>query len=190
MCAQLSGASIAILASAADPRIRVLDVLDPWGDWPTWTKKSPFVPEEERADYVKPEFLRKAGLLDPVQWLPKIKAQKLRLQQRTFEWETPAPAKQKLQSAVPAAGTVVSYKTMNDFLDAVGSGGEKALDWIKHEVKALPHDSPQASRSPDPVPPRPCSRAVGSPAFIDSSDGVVGAKAMLEQKRPRQQHRT
>jgi hypothetical protein len=138
MCAQLSGASIAILASAADPRIGVVDVLDPWGDWPTWMEKSPFVPDEERADYVKPEFLKKAGLLDPVQWLPKIKAQKFRLQQRTFEWETPAPAKEKLHSAVPPSGTVVSYETTNDFLNAVGSGGEKALDWIKHEVKALP----------------------------------------------------
>src|SRR5262249_11170030 len=36
MFAQGSGASIAILASAADPRIKVLDVMDPWGDWPTW----------------------------------------------------------------------------------------------------------------------------------------------------------
>src|SRR5208337_3439650 len=31
---QGSGATIAILASAVDPRIKVLDVLDPWGDWP------------------------------------------------------------------------------------------------------------------------------------------------------------
>ena len=30
-----SGASIAILASAVDPRIKVLDTVDPWGDWPT-----------------------------------------------------------------------------------------------------------------------------------------------------------
>ena len=40
MFAQGSGASIAILASAADPRIKVLDVLDPWGDWPTWMATS------------------------------------------------------------------------------------------------------------------------------------------------------
>src|SRR5580704_8999980 len=31
-----SGASIAILASAADPRIRAVDLLGPWGDWPGW----------------------------------------------------------------------------------------------------------------------------------------------------------
>ena len=61
MFAQGSGASIAILASAVDPRIKVLEALDPWGDWPTWMATSPFVPEDERADYVKPEFLKKAS---------------------------------------------------------------------------------------------------------------------------------
>jgi len=44
MFGQGSGASIAILASAADPRIKVLDVLDPWGDWPTWITTSPLYP--------------------------------------------------------------------------------------------------------------------------------------------------
>jgi hypothetical protein len=34
MFAQGSGASIAILATAVDPRIKVLEALDPWGDWP------------------------------------------------------------------------------------------------------------------------------------------------------------
>ena len=59
-------ASIAILASAVDSRIRALDVLDPWGDWPTWIATSPFVPEDERTDYMKPEFLKKAATLEPV----------------------------------------------------------------------------------------------------------------------------
>src|SRR5215831_8379545 len=49
-----SGASIAILASAVDARIKVLDTLDPWGDWPMWMAASPMVPEEERAEYLKP----------------------------------------------------------------------------------------------------------------------------------------
>src|SRR4029077_13425508 len=34
MYTQGSGASIGILTSAVDPRIKVLDALDPWGDWP------------------------------------------------------------------------------------------------------------------------------------------------------------
>src|SRR5258708_20859062 len=89
MFGQGSGASIAILASAADPRIKVLDVLDPWGDWPTWIATSPFVPEEERSDYLKPEFLKKAAPLEPLDWLQKIQAKEFRLQQIIFETETP-----------------------------------------------------------------------------------------------------
>jgi cephalosporin-C deacetylase-like acetyl esterase len=45
MFGQGSRAGIAILASAADPRIKVLDVLDPWGDWPTWISTSPYCAE-------------------------------------------------------------------------------------------------------------------------------------------------
>ena len=93
MFAQGSGASIGILASAVDPRIRVLDALDAWGDWRNWMKTSPFVPEEERAQYVQPEFLKKAAALDPVDWLPKIQAKKFRLQDAIFEPNTPKVAK-------------------------------------------------------------------------------------------------
>ena len=79
MFTQGSGASIAILAAAVDPRIKVLEALDPWGDWPTWMATSPFVPENERSEYVKPEFLKKVAALEPVEWLPKIQAKKFRL---------------------------------------------------------------------------------------------------------------
>ena len=38
-----SGASIAILAAAVDPRIKASDLLDPWGDWPDWIAKSTLI---------------------------------------------------------------------------------------------------------------------------------------------------
>jgi hypothetical protein len=85
MFTQGSGASIGILASAVDPRMKVLDALDPWGDWPTWMATSPFVPEDERAEYVKPEFLKRAAALEPIEWLPKIQAKKFLLQDAVFE---------------------------------------------------------------------------------------------------------
>ncbi len=116
MFGQGSGASIAILASAADPRIKVLDVLDPWGDWPAWMTTSPFVPEDERADYIKPDFLKKVAPLDPLAWLPKIQARKFRFRQNTFELDTPIPVKEKLRSAVPAGSSVVQYKDIPEFL--------------------------------------------------------------------------
>ena len=106
MFAQGSGASIAILASAVDPRIKVLEALDPWGDWPTWMATSPFVPEDERAEYVKPEFLKKVAALEPVEWLPKIQAKRFRLDNELFDTNTPKAAKEKLRAAVPAGATV------------------------------------------------------------------------------------
>jgi hypothetical protein len=142
---QLSGASITILAAAADPRIKVLDVLDPWGDWPTWMEKSPFVPRTERPDYVKPEFLNNVALLEPVDWLSKVQAKKVRLQQRNFENETPLASKEKLQRAVPAGATVVLYKTNAEFDNAIGPNGDNALDWMKKAVKSLPPPAPEAT---------------------------------------------
>jgi hypothetical protein len=136
MFTQGSGASIGILASAVDPRIKVLDAIDPWGDWPAWMATSPFVPEAERAEYVKPEFLKRASVLDPVEWLPKIQAKKLRLQDATFETTTPKVAKEKLRAAVPASGSVAIYKTPEEFNAVVI--GHKDLEWIQRELRSLP----------------------------------------------------
>jgi hypothetical protein len=136
MFTQGSGASIGILSSAVDPRIKVLDALDPWGDWPTWMAASRFVPEEERPDYIRPEFLKKAAPLEPIDWLPKIQAKRFRLQDAIFEPNTPKASKEKLRAAVPATGTIVIYKTPEEFNSVVQDN--KDLEWIKQELRSLP----------------------------------------------------
>jgi hypothetical protein len=136
MFTQGSGASIGILTSAVDPRIKVLDALDPWGDWPTWMATSPFVPEEERANYVKPDFLKKAEMLEPVEWLPKIQAKKFRLQDAIFEHNTPKACKEKLRAAVPPGSTVVVYKTPEEFNAVVRDNN--GLEWIQQQLRSLP----------------------------------------------------
>jgi hypothetical protein len=136
MFAQGSGASIGILTSAVDPRIKVLDALDPWGDWPVWMATSPFVPEDERASYVTSEFLKKAETLEPIDWLPKIHAKKFRLQDAIFELNTPPAAKEKLRAAVPANASIVIYKTPEEFNAVVRN--KKDLEWIQHELRSLP----------------------------------------------------
>jgi len=146
--AQWSGATIGILTSAVDPRIKVLDTLDPWGDWPTWMATSPFVPENERPDYVKPEFLAKLSTLEPLHWIPKIQAKKFRLRQRGFETETPDASKDKLRAAVPPGASVAFYKTHEDFERAVGEHGDKDLEWIEHELRALPEPDSKATETP------------------------------------------
>lgn len=139
---QGSGATIGILAAAVDPRIKVLDALDPWGDWPTWMATSPFVPEEERPNYVKPEFLKKAAALEPVEWLAKVQAKKFRLQDAIFESTTPKVSKEKLRAAVPAGATVEIYKTPEEFNAMVR--GKTELEWIQHQLRSLPDASTAA----------------------------------------------
>jgi hypothetical protein len=134
MFGQGSGASIAILASAADPRIKVLDVLDPWGYWPVWMTTSPFVPEEEHADFVKPEFLKKVAPLDPLDWLPKIQAKQFRFRQNTFELDTPTAVKEKLRLAVPAGTSIMQYKDIPEFLKDFPHSTN--LKWIEDGLPA------------------------------------------------------
>jgi hypothetical protein len=135
MFAQGSGASIAILTSTVDPRIKVLEALDPWGDWPTWMATSQFVPENERAEYVKSEFLKKVAPLDPLDSLPKIQAKKFRLDNELFETNTPKVAREKLRAAVPAGSSIMLYNNLDEFKLAFQGG--KNLEWIQHQIESL-----------------------------------------------------
>jgi hypothetical protein len=145
MYAQGAGASIAIMASAVDPRIKVLDALDPWGDWPVWLTTSPFIHEELREPLVKPDFLKKVAPLEPTDWLPKVQAAKFRFQQTAFEPSTPTAAKDKLRAAVPHSATVVVYKTQAEYNAAIV--GPKQLDWIHQAMQSLPQPEPAPQKS-------------------------------------------
>ena len=135
MYADGSGASIAIMAAAVDPRIKTLDLIDPWGDWPDWLAKSTLVPEDERRNYVTPEFLKKVQPLDPVTWLPKLATQRVRLQFLGDDTVTPDAAMQKLRAAAGPNVTISTYTTSNDFIASVGgTSGERIFDWIKQQL--------------------------------------------------------
>ena len=148
MFAQGSGASIAILAAGVDPRIKALDALDPWGDWPTWMAHSAFVPDDERPAYVKPEFLSKVAPLEPVDWMRKLKAQQFRLEDALFESNTPAAAKEKMRAAVPAGSTIAIYKTPDEFNSMVRNG--KELEWIEQALGSKSRASAASDANSDP----------------------------------------
>jgi hypothetical protein len=131
-----SGASIGILTSAVDPRIKVLEVVSPWGDWPAWMARSIVVPENERAEYVKPEFLKRVATLDPLEWVPKVQAPKFRLLDALFDLQTPRPSKKKLWAAVPERTTGRTYATPDQLKIAMQK--ENVLEWIQHELGSLP----------------------------------------------------
>ena len=139
MFAEGSGASIAILASAVEPRIKVMDLVDPWGDWPDWLATSPLVPDTERATYLKPEFLQKIAPLDPITWLPRTQAKKVRLQLAMFAPTTPAAVKEKIRAAANLDEGRMSfaiYKTKQETGPILA--GNTILLWMEHELRSLP----------------------------------------------------
>ena len=129
---QGSGATIGILAAAVDPRIQVLDLMDPWGDWPEWMAKSTRIPDDERPNFVKPEFLKKVAGLDTVDWLPKLKTQTVRVQIVDYDTITPPEAKKAIAAAVPSNMLLVRYENGNQLHDALAMG--HAFDWVKAKM--------------------------------------------------------
>ncbi len=128
-----SGGTIAILASAVDPRIKALDLLDPWGDWPDWMAQSSVIPDSERLGFVNPEFLKDVAWLDPVKWLPNVKAEHIRLQHVLDDQATPRIAKERLESAAPATTVIVKYDDTGQFFHAVSGG--RIFQWVKDTLR-------------------------------------------------------
>jgi hypothetical protein len=131
-----SGGTIAILATAADPRIQTLDVLDPWGDWPDWMAGSDLIPEAERSNYLKADFLKKLEGLDPVGWLPQLKVEHLRIQSIADDGVTPKAARERIESAAPAIAKVQRYASTRQFYGA--SSGGRLFEWLKEQMHPLP----------------------------------------------------
>lgn len=137
-----SGATIAILAARTDLRIKTVDLLDPWGDWPDWFKDSPVVPAAERPKYLTPEFLQSVAPFDPVAHLPYLANRSIRLQQTWSEPLTPNAAKAKIADAVPVRATVVRYNNPLELLKAWQSSGLSG--WIKQQLRP---QTPNGSRT-------------------------------------------
>jgi hypothetical protein len=140
-----SGATIAILAAAADPRVKTIDLIDPWGDWPDWMAKSSLIPETERPNYLKPEFLKKAAPLDPVEWLPQLKSQKVRLQQVLDDSVTPRVVQERIKAATPGTAQIVAFDTTKQFSSAMS--GDKILQWVKDQLALAPPLQPASQDS-------------------------------------------
>lgn len=134
MFGQGSGGAVAVLAAAADPRIAVLDLMDPWGDWPDWLKYSAQVPEEERSSYLTPEFLERISGLDPVDYLPRLKGKAVRIQQVLADPVTPAAARDKIAAAAQTPDVINRYPTWTAESEALGNNG--IVGWLGAELHA------------------------------------------------------
>jgi len=140
---QGSGAAIALLAASVEPRIKALDLLDPWGAWPDWFASAPDVPSAQRADYLRPEFQKSVAELDPVLVLPNLKSRKIRIQFVADKGE-PRAAVDRIAAAAPASATVVRFDTSLQMYKQNSNG--RLFSWIATELDAHP-SMPEATAS-------------------------------------------
>jgi len=132
-----AGGTIALMAASVDSRIKAVDLLNPWGDWPVWMARSKVIPEEERANYVKPEFLGKVAAFDPVSLLSALKTPHIRLVQFNDDSpNTPEEAKKKMEAVLPAAAEGHRFASHPEF-DRSAASDERVSNWLKTELKAV-----------------------------------------------------
>jgi len=128
-----SGGAIAILAAAADPRIKAVDALEPWGDWPDFLTQSPIVSADpNREDYGKPEFLKKVAPLDPVKWLHQLKTP-IRVQQVQRNLTVPMEVKEAIKASLPKQAELLRFEGLEEL--GKREGGGRLFDWIKEKVR-------------------------------------------------------
>jgi hypothetical protein len=139
MYGQGSGGAIAILASAADSRIKALDVLTPWGDWPEWAAKAQIVPKEDRTKYLSPEFLEKVAPLDPLQWLPKVKAQTVRIQDVREDPNMSQASQERMEAAAPPMAEIDQFGDFRALMPMAVGG--RLFDWLRAQLQ--PDAKPQ-----------------------------------------------
>lgn len=129
-----SGGTIAILSASVDSRIKAIDLLDPWGDWPDWMVKSTRIPENERPNYLTPEFLKKLEPLDPVKFLPQLKSQKIRIEFVADDEITPKAAREHIEAAAPAQAKTQDFENTRQFFATTSAG--RLFRWLKDQLGA------------------------------------------------------
>jgi hypothetical protein len=128
MFGQGSGGAIAILAAAVDPRLKAIDLLNPWADWPDWLAESTVIPKQERDNYLKPEFLKPLEPLEPVRYLPKLASRAIRIQFWDYEHGDTQKALAKLEAAAPATAKIAHYQNGKAMLEVASEG--RLFEWL------------------------------------------------------------
>ena len=139
-----AGGTIALMTASVDHRIKAVDILNPWGDWPVWMAQSKLIPEEERPSYVKAEFLSKVAAFDPLVLLPQLSTPHIRLIQTDADENTPVDAKAHIEAARPTSAESHHFQTDKELEKAMStSGGE--LAWLKNQLGPQAQSGPSAN---------------------------------------------
>jgi hypothetical protein len=150
MFGQGSGGAIAILAAAADSRLKAIDLLNPWADWPDWLAKSAMVPKDQRDRYVKLEFLAQVKILEPVQYLPTLKSCAIRMQFWDDLNSGTKEAVAKLESAAPANAKVLHYP--NGHAMYADSSNGRMFEWLADALKSPAETKQAVAKTPPAIP--------------------------------------
>jgi hypothetical protein len=134
---QGSGGTIAILAASIEPRLKAVDVIDPWGDWPDWYAASPLVPASLSTEAASASFAQKVAPFDPVNVLARLDTRPLRMQETSLNPSTPPKAREKMRQALPRNAIYVSYPTEADYRQKAMADG-KILDWMQGALHVNP----------------------------------------------------
>jgi hypothetical protein len=184
-----SGGAIAILASAADPRIKALQVLGPWGDWPDWLAQSKVVPEAERATYLKPEFQKSVAPLDPVLWLPRVKAESIRVENVETYRMVPQVCERKIEDAAPKNAQIDDFGDSRAMLLKMSSEGE-LFGWLKDQLQpgaahaARPAETERIHHYPPAGPPRAANSLMAPPSSAPAAPRPAGNPLMAPPPPP------
>ena len=149
MFGQGSGGAVAILAAGSDPRIKALDLFNPWGDWPDWFEKSPIIPEGERPRYVTTGFQKGVAPLDPVAWLPRLKGRAIRLLQVKSDGDVPTASQAALARVLPTGGQALAYDDNMAMWSRQSEG--RLFVWLSRQLRD-PGVRPPAVPAPLPAP--------------------------------------
>ncbi|MGB8260661.1 MAG: hypothetical protein WCE75_09935 [Terracidiphilus sp.] len=145
---QGSGGAIATLAASVEPRIKALDLLVPWFDYPVWFRSAVDVPWQKGAPatgLITPEILEALEPFDPLVVLPRLKTQKIRLQ-IAGDQGMPAEALDQLQAAMPAPGQLARFQHEVNMYD-LATGG-RIFQWLATQLDAHPAPPEPAPAAP------------------------------------------
>ena len=90
------------------------------------------VPDDERAKYATPEFLARVAQLDPLIWLPKMKAQSFRLEDVRQDPAVPDAAEEKMEEAAPESAEINQFGDRTALFPAVMGG--KIFMWLQDKL--------------------------------------------------------
>ena len=128
---QGSGGTIAVLTASVEPRLKRIELIDPWGDWLVWLAGSSMIlQDDERPKLTTKEFMDSVAAFDPIRYLTTMDSSRLQLLDVAYDRDTPAEAKKAIETAIPKGASILRYATPAEFQAGV-AGGDKLFSWLQ-----------------------------------------------------------